>query len=48
MTEEIRREFADKIRQQGLDWSFKWVNGEKIFTNETIHNEWMKLLRSSL
>lgn len=40
MTEQARQKFADKIRRQGRDWSFRWVGNGKVFTDAKVQREW--------
>lgn len=36
MTEQARQKFADEILRQGRDWSFRWVGGQKVFTDAAV------------
>lgn len=40
MTEQARQKFADGIRRQGRDWSFRWVGNGKVFTDPEVQKEW--------
>lgn len=40
MTEQARQKFADEIRRQGRDWSFRWVGNGKVFTCADVQKEW--------
>lgn len=40
MTEQARQKFADEIRRHGRDWSFRWVDSQKVFTDATVQGEW--------
>lgn len=38
--EKLRQKFADKIRRQRRDWSFRGVGDQKLFTDATVQKEW--------
>lgn len=40
MSEILRQEFADRIRSEGRDWSFRWAGGRKVFTDAKVQKEW--------
>lgn len=40
MTEQARQKFADKIRRQSRDWSFRWAGDQKVFTDAKVQKEW--------
>lgn len=40
MSEKERQKFADEIRRQGRDWSFRRAGGQKVFTDAKVQKEW--------
>lgn len=40
MREQARQKFADQIRRQDRDWSFRWADGGKVFTDPEVQKEW--------
>ena len=47
MTEQARQKFADEIRNQCCDWSFRWVGHQKVFTDPNVEREWQSRLKES-